>query len=751
MSPSSSSSRPTGRGGAADDATRLEGLVETVTFHSPESGFCVIKVRFRGVRDPVAVVGKLPQVHVGEWVKAEGRWTIDRQHGRQFQAAVLETVVPDTVEGIEKFLGSGLIKGIGPVYAKKLVAAFGKDVLDVIENRSAELERVEGIGPQRRARIKASWAAQKAIREIMSFLMASGVSTAKAFRIYKAYGEKAIETVRLDPYCLARDIRGIGFKTADEIAMRLGIERDSVLRARAGLSYTLLELSTQGHCAYPRSALLAKAAALLAIPTATLEEALRIEIGDGALRIGTPQNPADPETAEPLVYLSTLDAAERETAARLLDLADAPHPCPLPPDRYAAALSWIAQQLHIDLAPGQKAAFCGVFRHKVCVITGGPGVGKTTLVRSIVRALAAKRLRIALAAPTGRAAKRLGELSGMEAKTIHRLLEFEPATGGFRHNARRPLEIDALIVDETSMLDIQLTAQLLRAVPKNALLVLVGDVDQLPSVGPGCVLRDLIESDVIPVYRLTEVFRQAAGSMIVRNAHAVNEGAMPDLAGTLENGSDFFFANADDALRAADVVKKLLRESIPRRFHFDPRTDIQVLTPMQKGDLGARALNVGLQAVLNPPSPVKAEVERWGWTYRVGDRVMQMENNYDKDVFNGDVGHIVRIDPSEGEVLVRYDDRDVPYDLNELDELSLAYAVTVHKSQGSEYPCVVVPVHTQHFVMLQRNLLYTAITRGKKLVVLVGSKKAVAICVRNGDAERRCTTLRARLREAFRH
>ena len=640
----------------------LEGLVETITFHSPETGFCVLKVRFRGLRTPAALVGKLPQIHVGEWVKADGHWILDRQHGRQFQADRLEAVVPDTLDGIEKFLGSGLIKGIGPVYAKKLVATFGKEVLDIIEHRSAELEQVEGIGPQRRARIRESWAAQKAGRQIMSFLMANGVSTAKAFRIYKTYGEKAIDTVRLDPYCLARDIRGIGFKTADEIALRLGIERNSVLRARAGLSYALLELSAQGHCAYPRSALLDKAEALLSIPRDILGEALSAEVADHTLRIA-----------------------------------------PAPPDAP-------------DASPSAPAADPWVY----------------------------------LAAPTGRAAKRMAELSGRDARTIHRLLEFDPSTGGFRHHAKNPLETDALIVDETSMLDIQLMAQLLRAVPPNAILVLVGDVDQLPSVGPGCVLRDLIESDVLPVYRLTEVFRQAAGSLIVRNAHAVNQGEFPDLSARFETGGDFFFVNADDPARAAELIRILLADKIPARFRFAPLTDIQVLTPMQKGDIGARSLNAALQHALNPPSPAKGQVERWGAIYRAGDRVMQMENNYEKDVFNGDVGRIVRVDTTEGELVVRYENRDVPYDLNELDELSLAYAVTVHKSQGSEYPCVVIPVHTQHYVMLQRNLLYTAITRGKKLVVLVGSRKAVALCVRNGEAARRCTSLRQRLREAFR-
>lgn len=733
MNPGPTATAPAGTGAAPPDA--LAGYVERVTFRNDDTGFSVMKVRARGHRGEVAVIGTVADVNPGEWVEAKGEWQVDPRHGRQFRAAEVRLAAPDSLEGIEKYLGSGLIHGIGPVYAKKLVERFGRDVFDVIETRSALLMQVEGIGPTRRDRIKSAWAEQRAVRDIMAFLFSHGVSPARAFRIYKRYGERAIQTVRLDPYCLARDIHGIGFLSADRIAERLGIARDSALRARAGVEYALGELTAEGHCAYPRDALVTHTAELLGVDDALVEAAVAAGLTDGRLVART--GPA----SVPLVYLAPLDLAERELARRLRWLAGGGHPLAgVDPDR---AVAWVESRIRMQLAPAQREAVRAAMSSKVLVITGGPGVGKTTLVQAIVRVFRARKLRVTLCAPTGRAAKRLAESTGAEAKTIHRLLAFDPATNGFRHGADRPLDTDAVVVDESSMLDVTLAWHLVRAVPRRAALILVGDVDQLPSVGPGMVLRDAIESGAIPVQRLTQVFRQAARSHIVENAHRINEGQMPHIPEVGRDvKTDFYFVEAAEPPQVLDAVVRLVRERIPRRFGFDRMDGIQVLTPMQRGDLGARNLNTVLQAALNPAG---AAVEKYGTVFRVGDKVMQVENNYDKDVFNGDIGRIVEVRDAEREVRVRFDDRAVVYTFQELDELVLSYAITIHKSQGSEYPCVVIPVHTQHYVMLQRNLLYTAVTRGRKLVVLVGSPKAVGIAVNRAGAGRRVTLLRERL------
>ena len=714
----------------------LEGLVETVTFHSDETGFSVLQLKARGIRGKTTLVATMPQVNEGEWVKARGRWGVDPKHGRQFKAGAAETLLPTSREGLEKFLASGLIHGIGPVYAKKLVARFGLGVMDVIANRSAELETVDGIGPERRKAIRKSWLENQAVREIMTFLMGNGISTARAFRIYKTYGEKALERVRLDPYCLARDIRGIGFPSADKVAQKMGIPADSPLRAKAGLAYALETLSeSEGHCAYPREALLDKARDLLGIGREVLSAALAEEVEEGTVALDTVDG-------EEWAYLSRLLLAERETANRLKALVRRRNP--LAATDAAAAAAGVEGKLGLSRAEGQKAAFAKGFSENLLVMTGGPGVGKTTLVRAWVKAFAAKKLRLLLAAPTGRAAKRMEELSGCPAKTIHRLLGYEPATGGFRHNARNPLEADAVIVDETSMLDIELARSLLRAIPATASVILVGDEDQLPSVGPGAFLRDVIASGAVPVARLEHVFRQGEGSLIVENAHRIDRGEMPVIPPRTEPGKkppDFHFFEAETPEAAVALIRRLAQEALPKKFGFHGE-DIQVLTPMQKGELGARNLNMVLQKALNPYG--KGAV-RFGWEWREGDRVMQTENDYDKDVFNGDLGIIERIDENDGEMVVRYDARRVSYDLRELDRLSPAYAITVHKSQGSEYPCAIIPLHTQHYVMLQRNLLYTAVTRGKKQVVVVGSRRALGLAVRNATSAARYTALARRL------
>ncbi|WP_417281705.1 ATP-dependent RecD-like DNA helicase [Azospirillum himalayense] len=707
----------------------LSGLVERVTFHSPETGFCVLRLKVRGQRDLVTLVGHAATIGAGEFVQASGAWVNDRNHGLQFKADFLRATPPTTVEGIEKYLGSGLIRGIGPVYAKKMVKAFGEAVFDVIEQEPDRLRQVTGIGPKRAQRIIAGWADQKVIREIMIFLHSHGVGTSRAVRIFKTYGPDAIRLITENPYRLARDIRGIGFKTADAVAARLGIEKTAMIRARAGIGYALAEATDQGHCGVPVAELIPMAVKLLEIDASILEAAAELERQDGAVV-------ADSLGGEPCLFLASLHRAEQAIADRLRRLAGGP--VPWPEIDAEKAIPWVEAKAGITLAEGQREALRQAATSKLLVITGGPGVGKTTLVNSILTMLKAKGVSIALAAPTGRAAKRLSESTGLEARTIHRLLETDPQAGGFKRDETNPLDCDLLVVDETSMVDVPLMNALLRAVPGRAALLLVGDVDQLPSVGPGQVLGDVIGSGAVPVVRLTEIFRQAATSRIIVNAHRINAGQMPETPKAGED-SDFYFVEA--ATPEAGVAKliEMVRDRIPRRFDADPVRDVQILCPMNRGGLGARSLNIELQKVLNPPG--ESRVERFGWTFGPGDKVMQVENNYDKEVYNGDLGIVSAVDAEEGTLTATFDGRPVTYDFGELDEIVLAYATTIHKSQGSEYPVVVIPVVTQHYTMLHRNLIYTGVTRGKRLVVMLGQRRALAMAVRGTQGRRRWTKL----------
>ncbi len=713
----------------------LSGLIERVTFFNEENGFAVLKVKAKGHRDEVTVVGSLPAVNAGEWLTAEGRWVRDREFGLQFRAGLLKSSAPTSREGIEKYLGSGMVKGIGPVYAKKLVHKFGEKIFDIIEQFSARLEEVEGIGPERRRRIKEAWAEQKVIRDIMVFLHSNGVSTSRAVRIYKVYGDSAIETVRNNPYALAKDIHGVGFATADRIAQKIGIPHDSILRACAALEHVLGEATSRGHCALPVDLLMEEAGKLLLVDDAIVSTALERTLAQQELvreSIG----------GEDLIFLASLKLAEETIAVRIKTLCGAS--ANYPSIDFEKAVLWCQQKTGKDLAPSQREALKQALSRRILIITGGPGVGKTTLVNAILLILRAKKVRCQLCAPTGRAAKRLSETTGLEAKTIHRLLEVEPGSGRFSRNDRRPLDCDLLVVDETSMVDVPLMAHLLRALPPGASLLLVGDVDQLPSVGPGLVLANLISSGVVPVVRLTEVFRQAAHSCIITNAHRINEGRMPELRDTDDN-SDFFFLDRADPEQIADTVVELVQRRIPKKFNLDPIRDLQVLCPMNRGSLGVRELNARLQSALNPARPDASSVEKFGWQFRVGDKVIQTENDYDKDVFNGDVGQIADIDLFEQEARINFGSRKVIYGFGELDEIALAYAITIHKAQGSEFPAIVIPVATQHYMLLQRNLIYTGITRGKKLVVLAGQPKALAMAVRNDKTDRRYSGLLPRL------
>jgi helicase, putative, RecD/TraA family len=714
---------------------RLGGSVERVTFFSEETGFCVLRVKVRGRRELVGVVGTVASISPGEHVECSGHWVNDIKHGLQFRARELRVVPPSTLEGIEKYLGSGMVRGVGPHFAKVLVHAFGEQVFDVIEHEPNRLLELQGIGHVRRDRVVQAWAEHRAVREIMVFLQSHGVGTARAVRIYKTYGDNAIATVTENPYRLALDIRGIGFKSADTIAGRLGIPANSPLRGRAGVRHVLQELAGEGHCAVPRDTLVESASKLLDISETVIEAAIDGELEEGNLML-------DFIDAAPCVYLASLYQAESGVARHLARLLDGQVPWgSIDPVR---AIPWVEERTGLKLSESQRMAVEKTLCSKVVVITGGPGVGKTTVLNSILRIIKAKGVAVLLAAPTGRAAKRLSESTGLIAKTLHRLLEFDPLRSAFKRTVEHPLEADMVVVDETSMVDVVLMNQLLRAIPSHAALLIVGDVDQLPSVGPGCVLADILASSRVPTVRLTEVFRQAATSHIIVNAHRINAGRMPIHEAQGDATADFYFIPAETPEEVSDKLMQVVTERIPRRFRLDPIRDIQVLTPMNRGGLGARSLNVELQKRLN--SHAQPTLSCFGWTFAPGDKVIQIVNNYDKDVFNGDIGTILSIDPEESTLTINFEGRRVCYDVNELDELSLAYATTIHKAQGSEYPAVVMPLAVQHFTLLQRNLLYTGVTRGKQLVVIIGQTKALAIAVRTVGSAKRITNLVHRIR-----
>jgi len=733
----------------------LEGTLERLTFQNEENGYTVAKLIPKGKGYEVTVIGALTGVNPGESVRLRGVWTTHPQYGRQFEVREYTVQLPATVEGIRKYLGSGLIKGVGPVNAGRIVDYFGLKTLDVIETEVNRLREVPGVGAKRTAQIARAWEEQKHIKEIMIFLQSHGVSTGLAVKIYKHYADQALAVVRNDPYRLAKDIYGIGFKTADKIAQKMGFAVDAPERLQAGLRYALGTFSDDGHCFAPRDDLLTTAADLLEVAREACAPQLDTLIQVGELiaeEAGSTMHDAGSKRQEtgilPLascIFLPPFFYAERGVANKLRQLQVSAR------DRLAVfrdvewdkAFAWLDERNPIRLAEQQQAAVQMALTEKVSILTGGPGTGKTTITRSIIQLLLAKHRSVLLCAPTGRAAKRLSETTGLEAKTIHRLLEVKPAEGfRFARDQDNPLDADIVIVDETSMVDILLMNHLLKAVEAGSHLLLVGDVDQLPSVGAGNVLRDLIASDVIPVTRLDTIFRQAEDSFIIVNAHRINRGEMPVCNGPAR---DFFLFRQDDAEGAADMILDVVAQRIPAKFGYNADRDIQVLSPMHRGAAGVSALNQRLQERLNPPDARKAESTHGSRVFRVGDRVMQIRNDYDRQVFNGDMGRITALDLEEHTLTVNFEGALVGYEFTQLDELVHAYAVSIHKSQGSEFPVVVIPILTQHYMMLQRNLLYTGVTRAAKLVVLVGNQRAIAIAVHNDKIAQRNTRLTERL------
>ncbi len=727
----------------------LSGLVERITYYNPETSYCVLRLRPQQLllgRDPlITVVGNMPELQPGESVRLEGEWINHPQYGRQFRAETVTQIRPAGTEAIRRYLGSGLIKGIGPITAQKIVDKFGEQTLDILDQAPERLLEVDGVGKHRARLIAEAWVEQQQIKEVMLFLQGHGISTSLAVKIYKHYGQQAIPIVSRDPYRLAADIFGIGFKTADKIAQDLGLPPDAPGRMAAGIAYVLSQATDEGHVFLPRDALVEEATALLGVEAERVEEALRQMVEHGEVMLEPVPVPDALDLVE-AVYLPAMYHSERGAAARLRQMFQTAH------SRLAdlARADWPVLLDRAAHGPGpltgqQRDAVRAALTHKVSVLTGGPGTGKTTTLRALITVLGQTRHSFLLASPTGRAAKRLSEATGQPARTIHRMLGFSPAERSFLHNEDNPLNADVIVVDEASMIDLVLFYHLLKAIPPDAHLVLVGDADQLPSVGPGNVLHDVIAARVGPVTRLEVIFRQAETSQIITNAHRINRGELPD---TSNQSNDFFLFPEEDPQKAADLLVDVVRKRIPARFGLDPLQDVQVLAPMYRGPVGVSALNEALQEVLNPnPDGRKAERRLAGRLFRVGDKVIQMRNNYEKDVFNGDIGFVYAFDLTNQIMTVRMDERLVCYDFAEADELTHAYCISVHRAQGSEYPCVVMPIVTQHYMMLQRNLLYTAVTRARQLVVLVGTRKAIAIAVRNDRVARRWSALAWRLQQ----
>lgn len=758
------------------DAVELSGTVERIVFHNEENGFTVLRLMPdgdaadgaptpggrpgrptpRGGRDPVACVGHMTMPRAGTRLRVRGRWITNPRFGRQVEFSETEELLPGTEEGIRLYLASGLIKGVGEEMAGRIVAKFGTDAIRVLDEEPQRLLAVRGLGPKSLERIRESWAKHRGVRDLLLFLQPHGITPALGIRIHRAYGEHALEIVRENPYRLAMDIRGIGFITADAIAAKLGFAPDSPLRVEAAALYALQKATEEGNVYLPQGRLVEEVGTQVGAPPEAVLDALdALERDERLVREDFSEDDAQtPDAAGALpadetdaaegdaigVYLGRYHHCEARTAYYLHRLLHSPKAMRFPEP--AALAAEVAAALPIELAPEQLAAVTAAARSKVLVITGGPGTGKTTIINAIIRLFETARARILLAAPTGRAAKRMAETSGREARTIHRLLEYSPREDGFARNEDNPLACGLLVVDEASMMDCLLFYHLLKAVPLGATLVLVGDVHQLPSVGPGNVLGDVIASRAAPVVELTEIFRQSAESEIICNAHSINRGEVPLLESSRERLSDFYFIRQDDPERAAALMVDLVTRHIPRRFGLDPVDEVQVLTPMHKGAVGAGRMNALLQEALNPNG---LEVRRGDRAFRLHDKVMQVRNNYEKDIFNGDMGRITFLDPRERTLSVTFDGRVVPYDFDELDELAPAYAISIHKSQGSEYPAVVIPIMMQHYVLLQRNLIYTGVTRGKRLVILVGEPRALHMAVKNNKTRRRYTRLAQRL------